>query len=345
MTFVKNTDYFFDIIKKNNKIRKIINKIIVNSNGMYDGNYEDIKDDKERDDVIEYLNNRGFISIGKSEGYIRYTRGDYYNTKNSKVIKKCDVDLSGYVNDNYDNVIVNIKEILDMTLKSNVNACLCHYEDYYCYKHKICNHNCINIKDYYHETEEDENYNICFFSKDIYNTYVMKYNGYYFKHNKDIYEENTEYYYFNKPFISYLHKKTDDETDDDETDYETDREKETDDDDETVDDKKVIKKMCKKKRERKRLIHTYNINRLFFLNYFKEDYSGSCYKEIHCFLTFDEILDILDYYYFYKDFIEYNNSWEFEEGMSFEEYKKKINNNDDNDDKNDNDDNIIDNDD
>ena len=83
MTFVKNSAYFFEIIKKNNKIRKIIE----NYDGKFDGKYEDIKDEEERDNVLEYLENRGYISICKFSGYIRYTRGDYYNIKILKLLK------------------------------------------------------------------------------------------------------------------------------------------------------------------------------------------------------------------------------------------------------------------
>ena len=89
MTFVKNTAYFFEIIKKNNKIRKIIE----NYDGEFDGFFENINDENERDDVIDYLKNRGYISIGKFEGYIRYKRRNYYNIKNFKVNKKCNIDL------------------------------------------------------------------------------------------------------------------------------------------------------------------------------------------------------------------------------------------------------------
>ena len=42
------------------------------------------------------------------------------------------------------------------------------------------------------------------------------------------------------------------------------------------------------------------------------------------FLREDEILDILDYYYLNKDFIDYNNSYEIYTMMSFEEYMKTL---------------------
>ena len=54
----------------------------------------------------------------------------------------------------------------------------------------------------------------------------------------------------------------------------------------------------------------YNINKLFYFNYHNDYYEnyGSYCQNIDYFLSEDEILDILDYYYLNKDFIDYNNS-------------------------------------
>ena len=70
----------------------------------------------------------------------------------------------------------------------------------------------------------------------------------------------------------------------------------------------------------------YDINKLFFLNYHNDYYEnyGCHYENINYFLSEDEILDILDYYYFNKDFIDYNGSYEIYPYMSFEEYKKTL---------------------
>ena len=76
--------------------------------------------------------------------------------------------------------------------------------------------------------------------------------------------------------------------------------------------------------KRKKYKHIFNISKLFFLSYFKDDYVGSNYENINCFLKKDEILDILDYYYLNKDFIDYNNSDEIYIMMSFEEYMKTL---------------------
>ena len=56
MTFEKNTSYFFEIVRTNNKIRDILNK--------YD-NVDDIQDEEERDNAISYLENRGCISMNR----------------------------------------------------------------------------------------------------------------------------------------------------------------------------------------------------------------------------------------------------------------------------------------
>ena len=70
--------------------------------------------------------------------------------------------------------------------------------------------------------------------------------------------------------------------------------------------------------------YNFNINKLFFLSYFKDDYVGISYENINCCLTEDEIVDILNYYYLNKDFIDYNNSYEIYTRMSFEEYMKTL---------------------
>ena len=77
----------------------------------------------------------------------------------------------------------------------------------------------------------------------------------------------------------------------------------------------------------KRYKYFYNINKLFFLSYYSYnyyDYNGSDYKNINYFLSEDEILDNLDYYYFNKDFIDYNSSYEIYSYMSFKEYIKTL---------------------
>ena len=80
---LKKPFLFFEIIRTNNRIRNIISDCKT-------GNV-DIQDEKERDDAISYLENRGCISINSYSGYMKYTRNDFYNTKNLKVIKKFDI--------------------------------------------------------------------------------------------------------------------------------------------------------------------------------------------------------------------------------------------------------------
>ena len=87
MTFEKNPSYFFEIIRTNNRIRNIINDCETD-------NIDDIQDEKKRDDVKSYLENRGCISMNRYSGYLKYTRNDFYNSKNSMVVKKCDIELS-----------------------------------------------------------------------------------------------------------------------------------------------------------------------------------------------------------------------------------------------------------
>ena len=76
----KKPSYFFEIVRTNNKIRNVINDCET-------GNVDDIQDEKERDDAISYIQNRGCISMNIYSGYLKYTRNDYYNSKNSMVVK------------------------------------------------------------------------------------------------------------------------------------------------------------------------------------------------------------------------------------------------------------------
>ena len=138
MTFEKNPSYCFEIIRTNNRIRNVINDCETD-------NIDDIQDEKERDDVISYLENRGCISMNRYSGYLKYTRNDYYNSKNSMVVKKYDIELSP---DKFF-IFDYIKSLLDKTLISEMRTCSCKNDGYYCKKHKIHNHNCININDYY----------------------------------------------------------------------------------------------------------------------------------------------------------------------------------------------------
>ena len=55
-----------------------------------------------------------------------------------------------------------------------------------------------------------------------------------------------------------------------------------------------------------------------------DNYDGGNYENINYFLSEDEILDILDYYYFNKDFINYNNSYDIYTMMTFKEYMKTL---------------------
>ena len=110
MTFEKNTSHFFEIVRTNNKIRDILDK--------YD-NVDDIQDEEERDNAISYLVNRGYIFIHKYTGYMKYTRHDFYNSKNFMVVKKCDIELS---TDNKRNVFKSIK---DKTLRSELQTISC----------------------------------------------------------------------------------------------------------------------------------------------------------------------------------------------------------------------------
>ena len=104
--FEKNPSYFFEIIRTNNRIRNVIND--------YETDRRDhIQDKEERDNVKSYLENRGCISMNRYSGYLKYTRNDFYNSKNSMVVKKCDIELS---TDNNRNVFKSIKCLLDKTL-------------------------------------------------------------------------------------------------------------------------------------------------------------------------------------------------------------------------------------
>ena len=70
----------------------------------------------------------------------------------------------------------------------------------------------------------------------------------------------------------------------------------------------------------------YDINKIFFLSYqndYHENYDSS-YLNINYFLSEDEILDIIDYYYCNKDFVDYNALHETYLNMTFEEYLKSL---------------------
>jgi len=55
-----------------------------------------------------------------------------------------------------------------------------------------------------------------------------------------------------------------------------------------------------------------------------DNYDGGNYENINYFLSEDEIVDILDYYYFNKDFIDYNSLYEIYTKMSYKEYIKSL---------------------
>ena len=57
--------------------------------------------------------------MNRYSGYLKYTRNDFYDSKNSMVVKKCDVELSpdkGMI------MFELIKYLLDKTLKSDLNC-------------------------------------------------------------------------------------------------------------------------------------------------------------------------------------------------------------------------------
>ena len=101
----------------------------------------------------------------------------------------------------------SIKCLLDKTLQSELQTRSCKYNEYYCEEHKIRNHECIDVNENYHDTDEDEFYNIGYLNYDICNKYVTNYNNHqsYFNHH-NIYIEDTEYYIFHKPTVSRLIK-------------------------------------------------------------------------------------------------------------------------------------------
>ena len=129
--FEKNLSYFFEIIRTNNRIRNIINDCETD-------NIDDIQNEEERDNVKSYLKNRGCISINRYSGYLKYTRNDFYNSKNSMVVKKCDIELSP---DNKRNVFESIKRLLHKTLQSEIIRQSCKYSEYCCKEHTIYNNN------------------------------------------------------------------------------------------------------------------------------------------------------------------------------------------------------------
>ena len=305
--FEKNPAYFFKAIRTNNRIRDIINNCKCD-------NIDDIQDEKDRDDVRSYLENRGCIFINKYSGYMKYIRNDYYNSKNSTVVKKGNVKLSP---DKGMNVFEFINFLLNKTLISEVRTCSCKNDGYYCEEHKIHNHNCININDYYFDDYynnthmENGFYSIHYLNNKTYNHYVGNYNKFYNSLNKDEMNiEDTTYYIFKKPYKFKFFKKE--------------NKPKPGKRGELIKTKKVIKK--DKIIKTKKYKDFYDINKLFFLSYqndYHENYD-SRYLNINYFLSEDEILDILDYYYFNKDFIDYNASYEIYSRMSFEEYLKSL---------------------
>ena len=142
--------------------------------------------------------------MNKYTGYLKYIRNDFYNCKNLLVFKKCDIELS---TDNKRSVFKSIKCLLDKTLKSELQTLSCKYNEYYCEEHTIHNHECIDVNEYYHDTDEEEFYNIGYLNYDIYNKYVTNYNKYhsYLNYHK-ISIEDIEYYIFKKPCVSTLIK-------------------------------------------------------------------------------------------------------------------------------------------
>ena len=83
-----------------------------------------------------------------------------------------------------------IQSLLDKTLKSEVRTSSCKNDGYYCEEHKIHNHDCININDYYFDDYyyntaiENEFYNISYINNKVYNHHVRNYNRYYTSLNK-----------------------------------------------------------------------------------------------------------------------------------------------------------------
>jgi len=304
--FEKNPAYFFKAIRINNRIRDIINNCKTD-------NIDDIQDEKERDDVRSYLENRGCISMNSYSGYLKYTRNDYYNSKNSMVVKKCDIELSP---DKFF-IFDYIKSLLDKTLKSEVRTCFCKNDGYYCEEHKIHNHDCININDYYfddyHYNSHIENglYTIGYLDNEVYNNFARGYNKYYSKNIYKLTIQDTVYYIFKKPYKYKLFNK------------EERKEKEKLKPKDIIITNKNIKK--DKIVKTKRYKNFYNLNKLFFLSYMNEEYEDDHgYENVNYFLTEDEIVDILDYYYFNKDFIDYNASYDFYSRMTFKEYLKSL---------------------
>ena len=244
----ENPLYYFEIIKRNNKIRSIINK-------CKSDNIDDIIE-SERENVILYLKNRGSIFMNKDSGYLSYKRGNIVlTTDNYDHIYKCYFEIREILNNVYKS------EVIKKHFGSNIDK-------YYCKEHKIHNHDCI------------ESYNVnAYYTIDCFSNYGN--NGYvinhirYLKSRDENYIKGSTYYEFKNKLLN-------------------------------------------------NRIDTFNINKLFFLRSISEDTDDCICIKIIRFLTEDEILDILDYYYINKDFIEFIISHKFMK-MSFKEYIKELN--------------------
>ena len=85
-----------------------------------------------------------------------------------------------------------------------------------------------------------------------------------------------------------------------------------------------------KKFEIKEYKNNYNINKLYFLSFVDNDIekigdvNEKYVEDVLMFLTEDEILDILDYYYLNKDFINYSVKYNSYNRISFKEYMKNL---------------------
>ena len=182
MTFEKNPSYFFEIIRKNNRIRNVINDCKTD-------NVDDIQDEKERDDVILYLKNRGCIFINKHSGYLKYKRGNIFSKK-LKDFKEYNKEINTDNYESFENCYAKIKWILN-AVKFSEMVYKKHFginkiDEYYCKEHNIHNHKCIDINDYQYDTFKDKHYEIDYFSNITYNCSVTKYNKYYgFLNNDD----------------------------------------------------------------------------------------------------------------------------------------------------------------
>ena len=90
----ENPLYYFKIIKRNNKIRNIINECKTD-------NVDDIIE-SERENVILYLKNRGSIFMNKDSGYLSYKRGNIeLTTDNYDHIYECYFEIREILNNVY----------------------------------------------------------------------------------------------------------------------------------------------------------------------------------------------------------------------------------------------------